>query len=93
MKELGEHLPGIKRNPVVYAKNNVAIRRGESSVQVYHNTGFKSPLKGVPKKGWLSTGSWAISDGKYRELNGIGQRTGRTAKNYDEIANFVRDDG
>lgn len=89
---LAEHLPGVKSQPVVYADDNVAIRRGNSGVHVYHNVEYSSPLRGLPTEGWLSSGAWDFRDGKYHQLNGFGRSTGKTANNYQEIADCVRNE-
>lgn len=62
--------------------------RSADVIHVYHMTGYRTPLNGIRRTGWLSAGNWELLEsGGYGKSDGIGWKYLATA---DSIAEIVR---
>lgn len=83
-------MPGPEYYPIAFANENIVIRRAYEAIHVWKNSNYKTPLKGIEKRGWLSCGIWKIKDGKYYEVDGIGLTTGIVLNNIEAIIKYYK---
>lgn len=78
-------LPGMPNASVLYADEKIVLRGFHDMVNVYIMTEYGTPLFGKKKRDFLSAAEWKKDGDIYYQRDGIGRRTGLTAKSIEEI--------